>query len=410
MKRLKRFSSWFSLFLLGAALIVVYKTFDNIDIIWSFAGTIIGILSPFVAGFILAFLLYGPSHRLELLLKKAPLSFVDRHARALSVAVVYLVLVALLALLLVFVIPSLVSGIADFIKMIPAYIENAKAMLEEHSQPGGLLEGLELSDKWDALYQDLMSKISGITLEELTSYLQGVISAASTIVNTFMSFIISIYMLLSREALVRALRAVMGLFIPDRIMDTLNDYTHRIFKIFYSYLYGQALDALIIGVILSIGMQILGVPNALLLGLMTGAMNMIPYFGAIIGGAFSILITLLSGGLYKAIFVAIYIVVMQQIDGNILQPRIVGNSIGLKPIYVLLSITIFGGLMGFWGIFLGVPIMAVIQMLIKDLIRYRARKRQGVRPAVADGPPEAAEEEAPPEPPQEKEGGEEGAP
>ena len=120
-------------------------------------------------------------------------------------------------------------------------------------------------------------------------------------------------------------------------------------------------------------------PNALLLGLMTGAMNMIPYFGAIIGGAFSILITLLSGGLYKAIFVAVYIIVMQQIDGNILQPRIVGNSIGLKPIYVLLSITIFGGLMGFWGIFLGVPIMAVIQMLIKDLIRYRARKRQAVR-------------------------------
>lgn len=80
---------------------------------------------------------------------------------------------------------------------------------------------------------------------------------------------------------------------------------------------------------------------------------------------------------------------MQQIDGNILQPRIVGNSIGLKPIYVLLSITVFGGLMGFWGIFLGVPIMAVIQMLLKDLIRYRSQKRRMVRLAV-EGEPAAA--------------------
>ena len=101
MKRFKRFSSWISLFLLGVALIVVYKTFDNLNGIWSFVGTILGILSPFVVGFVLAFLLYGPSHRLELLLQKASLSFVSKHSRALSVAIVYLVLVALLVLLLV---------------------------------------------------------------------------------------------------------------------------------------------------------------------------------------------------------------------------------------------------------------------------------------------------------------------
>ena len=313
----------------------------------------------------------------------------SKHSRALSVAIVYLVLVALLVLLLVFALPPVVMGIFDFIKMIPTYIENARSLLEEYSQPGGMLAGLELNDKWDALYQGLMSKISGITLEDLTSYLQGVISAASTIVNAFMSFIISIYMLLSRESLVRALRAVLGLFLSERAMDTLNSYIHRVFRIFYGYLYGQALDALIIGVILAIGMQIIGVPNGWLLGLMTGTMNMIPYFGAIIGGVFSVLITLLSGSLYQAIFVAIYVVVMQQIDGNILQPRIVGNSIGLKPIYVLLSITVFGGLMGFWGIFLGVPIMAVIQMLLKDLIRYRSQKRRMVRLAV-EGEPAAA--------------------
>ena len=139
MKRFKRFSSWISLFLLGVALIVVYKTFDNLNGIWSFVGTILGILSPFVVGFVLAFLLYGPSHRLELLLQKASLSFVSKHSRALSVAIVYLVLVALLVLLLVFALPPVVMGIFDFIKMIPTYIENARSLLEEYSQPGGML-------------------------------------------------------------------------------------------------------------------------------------------------------------------------------------------------------------------------------------------------------------------------------
>ena len=120
-------------------------------------------------------------------------------------------------------------------------------------------------------------------------------------------------------------------------------------------------------------MRIFGVPNAWMLGMMVGLMNMIPYFGAIIGGIFCVLITLLSAGPTTALLVAIYIVVMQQIDGNLLQPRIVGSSIGLKPIYVLLAITLGGGLFGFWGIFLGVPVMAVVQLLIKDFISYRTR-------------------------------------
>lgn len=110
--------------------------------------------------------------------------------------------------------------------------------------------------------------------------------------------------------------------------------------------------------------------------MMLGLMNMIPYFGAIIGGIICVLVALLSGNVYGAIFVAIYILAMQQIDSNIIQPRIVSNSVGIKAIYVLLAITVGGGFFGFWGIFLGVPVMAMIQMLVKDFIDYRRRREE----------------------------------
>ena len=133
---------------------------------------------------------------------------------------------------------------------------------------------------------------------------------------------------------------------------------------------------------------------------------MIPYFGAIIAGVFCALIDLISDGVWKAVLVAVFILAMQQIDGNILQPRIVSHSIGVRPIYVLLAITVGGGLFGFWGIFLGVPVMATVQMLLNDINAYRNRPRGGSTPLPAGGPsedsggvppePDIPAEEAPP--------------
>ena len=178
-------------------------------------------------------------------------------------------------------------------------------------------------------------------------------------------------MLASREALFRALRAVCGLFMKDKWMDNISRYGHKAGEIFYKYLYSILIDCCVMGVIVSIGLLIFGVPNAVLLGMIVGFLNMIPYFGALAGGVGCVVIALLSGNIYTAIGVGVYILAMQQIDGNVIQPRIVGGGVGIKPIYVLLAITIGGGLFGFWGIVLGVPFMAVALMLLQDFIAYR---------------------------------------
>ena len=123
-------------------------------------------------------------------------------------------------------------------------------------------------------------------------------------------------------------------------------------------------------------------PYAVLLGMLLGLLNMIPYFGAIIGCIGIALVTLLTNGFAAALGVAIFIVVVQQVDANIIQPRVVGGSVGLRPIYVLLAITLFGGLFGFWGIFLGVPLMAIVQMFVKDAIVAK-RSKDEKKPTTA---------------------------
>lgn len=390
MKHFKGLATWLSVFTLGAALIAVYKTFDNMGDIWSFLWRFVDILTPFVIGFALAFLLYAPTRKLESVLKKAKRKIVYSHARMIAIGIVYLCVLILLALIMVFALPALFRGIVDFVKTLPGYYEKAIAFLERFTKEGGLLESFDITEKLNEFYNYLLSYF---TAEKVTAYLMNVISFTTSLLDIFMALIISVYMLASREALIRAVKSVFGLFMKERWIAACSDYGHRIAKIFYGYFYSQVLDACIVGIIITIGLWIIGVPSAPLLGMLVGLMNMIPYFGAIIAGCFCVLITLLSGNVYQAIFVAVYILVMQQIDGNIIQPRIVGNSLGVRPIYVLLAITVGGGFFGFWGIFLGVPCMAVLQMLISNLIAYRHKKRLAAESGdpAAPEPPDVSE-------------------
>ncbi len=371
-ERIKNLTHLLGFFLLGVALIAVYKTFDNLQVIWDFIWRVFDILSPFIIGFGLAFLLFAPAKFLEGKFSKAKPRFINKHARAFSVLLVYLCLFALIAILLTFAIPAIINGIRSLIISLPGYFEQFMQTLDSLTKEGGLLEGMNLTETVNNLYQSYVVPL--LKPENAPTYFKGLMDFTSSLLNVFMALIISVYMLLSRESLVRACKLIASLFIPARAMAVLSKYTHRSCDILYSYLYSQVLDACIVAVIMTVGCFIFRAPVPLVLGFMIGLMNLIPYFGAIIGGVAAVAISLLSGNLYGSIFLAIYIVGMQQLDANIIQPRVVGDTVGIKPIYVLLAITLGGGLLGFWGIFLGVPMIAIVQMLLIDLIRYRRLK------------------------------------
>ncbi|MBQ9964915.1 MAG: AI-2E family transporter [Clostridia bacterium] len=371
MKTNKNFTQWLTLFLLGLALIVVYKAFDSLGWIWAVVVRLFSILTPFVIGFVIAFLLYGPVNRLDTFFKNRKAKFLKKAARPLSVFIVYVLALGLVGGLIYIALPALVSAIADFVANVPMYYANVTGFLKQYMEPGGFLENFDIQGKVNELYAFVQQYL---TVERILSYISSFARVTSSMVDGVLAIIVSVYMLLGRESLVRATKLVLGLVFKPKTMASLSLYGHKTAKIFYNYIYSQFLDALVVGVLATIGFLLARMPNAPVFGMLLGLMNMVPYFGALIGGVVSVLIMLLSGNFYGAVFIAIYIIVMQQIDANIIQPRIIGENVGIRPIYVLLGITVFGGLIGFWGIFLGAPFMAVIQLLVIDYIAYRKGK------------------------------------
>lgn len=400
MKHMKGIATWVTAFIFAVALIVVYKTFDNFSAIWSFVSRLMDIISPFVFGFGLAFLLYAPCSKFESLFKRTQKRFLTKHARGISIAVVYVLLLLLLSLLFSFALPAVFRGIMNFISQLPSYLDTAYQtvmdFVDRFGQNSGWISSADVHEKLMEIQNKLIESVKGITPEMLFGYMQNILSFTSSLFNVLLGFIISVYMLASREALVRSVKSICGLFMKEKWIAMCSEYSHKISKIFYSYFYSTLLDACLIGIIVSIGLWIIGVPNALLLGMMVGLMNIIPYFGAIIGGVICVIIAFLSGNIYSALLTGIYIIVMQQLDGNFIQPRIVGSSVGVRPIYVLLAVTVGGGLFGFWGILLGVPFMAIVQMLLHDLIAYRNARKQN-RFAAAEEPAEDTPAEEPPQ-------------
>ena len=375
----KSLGQWLSLLLLGIALVAVYKMFDSLAAIVGWIGQLFSILTPFVAGFVIAFLLYTPAKRIEEFLLARKAKFWVKGARPLSVAAVYLMAVAVLAAIVgVISIAFRNFNILDFVAAkLPAFISDTVTSVENflatYTKPGGFLENFDISAKIQEIGDAVLSYF---TTDRIMSYVLSVVNFTTSIVDVILSIIVSVYMLLGRESLFRAVRAVCGLIFKPKRVDFLGGYMQKIATIFHNYVYSQLIDAAVVSVLATIGLLLAGLgEKAPALGIMLGFMNMIPYFGAIIGGVICALVALFSNGLYSAIFVGVYILVMQQIDGNILQPRIIGHNVGLKAIYVLLGITVGGGLFGFWGILLGAPCMAVLQMILTEYIAYRNREK-----------------------------------
>lgn len=375
MERKQAIKRWLWYFSIPAAAILLYKLYDNFGEALGVIGKLIGILAPFVGGFVLAFFMYRPSLWIEKALLKCKGKLWPRLARPLALTVTYLLLVGLLALVVYLLVPTLTNSLINLVGALPGYINAAMAQVREWDQAGGWLSTLGLTERLQDLYGYLLEALTRLmTTENILNAIKGVGNVASSIVDVVIAFIVSLYMLGGREHLTAALKNFLSLLLKPRTLTAVSHYGYRSIQIFGNYVYGALLDALCVGVVVSIGLALFRVPYAVLMGMALGLLNIIPYFGAIIGGIGIALVTLLTTNIYTAVGVIIYIIVIQQIDANIIQPRVVGGSVGLRPIYVLLSITLFGGLFGFWGVLLAPPLMAIVQMFVRDATIARNRR------------------------------------
>ena len=393
MGRKQALKKWLWYFTIAAAAILLYKLYDNFGQALDVIGNLFGILAPFVGGMVLAFVLYRPSRWIENGLLDLNGKAWKRIARPLALTITYLLLLSILAGVVLLLIPTFRSGVEELSRTLPNYIAAAQQQLQEWDNSGGWLAEMKISERLNDVYLYLTETVTKmLTIENLSTALKGVGAFGVALLDVFIAFVVSIYMLSGREHLLAAWKNLLGLFFKPKTLSVIGSYGNRSIRIFGNYFYGALLDALCVGIVAGIGLAIFRVPFAPLLGILLGLMNLIPYFGAIIGCIGVALVTLLTTNFYTAIGVTIYLVVIQQLDGNILQPRLVGYSLGLRPFYVLLSVTLFGGLFGFWGIFLAPPIMAIIQMLVRDATIARKAREAAAVEASAPSAEEKTEE------------------
>lgn len=364
----KSWLKWIYWFTFAVAVIIVYKTLDSFNEISNFIHNLFNILMPFVIGVLLAYIFYIPSRKMESIYRKSKLKLISKKSRGLGIFTVYLIVIILCILIVKFVLPNISQSITDLLENLPTYYSNTLETIE-NAPEDSILNKINAEEIIKSLQEINISQIFNI--ETISQYAKGVINIATGIFDFFVAIIVSVYILLERREILNFGKNLISAIFKHKTYKNLGLYFRKTNDIFFKFLSSQLIDSILVGIIISIALLIMKVKYAVLLGFMIGLFNMIPYLGAIIAVVIAVLITLLTGGLAQAIWVTIVVVILQQIDANVINPKITGTSLEISPILVIFSVTIGGAYFGILGMFLAVPICTVIKTFILDYIDYK---------------------------------------
>ncbi|MBQ7574510.1 MAG: AI-2E family transporter [Clostridia bacterium] len=359
-------------FVFACAVIFVYKTFDNLGNIFESIGTVLKAFTPFFIGFVIAYILNMPSKKFAGIFKKSKKAFLNTHSYGIGVACSYVLAIVLVVIAISAVIPALSKNIIEIYNNMPTYVKSIEGYLNDIE----VLKTINLvgEDGLD-IYSTINSMIAKIDISQFGKYAEGVASITSGVLNIFIAIISSIYMLLDKERIVEAVKVFMRTIFKESTANSIIRHAGSINQIFINYIYSRLICCVIIGVASGIALTIIGVKYALLLAIFVGLMDMIPYFGSIISCVVAILVALVTGGLWKAIWSAGVLFVLQQLDGNVLAPKVMGETLEIRPLWIICAVTVGGSLFGFWGMLISVPVVAVIKAIVSEYWGDFAEKR-----------------------------------
>lgn len=377
----KHRTKWLYWFIFAIAVIAVYKTVDSLGYIIDFIKGFFNIIAPFFAGGLIAYLFYIPARGVERLVRKSKTKIIRKKARVISIAIVYVIALLLLIITVQVILPVVWSSVSDLANNLQVYYSSAIYKLN-NLPDDSIFKSDILTQAIDGLRNiDLANYLK---FQDLTQYAKGILSVAGGIFDVFVALVVSIYLLAERNEIRNFIRKLAVAIFNKKAFDNLGKYFNSTNQIFFKFIVSQFLDAIVVGILLTIAFSIMGIKYAPLLGFIIGLFNMIPYFGAIIGVALSALITLISGGLPQTIWMVIVAIILQQIDANIINPKILGNSLKISPLIVIAAVTIGGAYFGVLGMFLAVPIAAALKIIVIDLINFRLeQKKEAVKRDVA---------------------------
>jgi predicted PurR-regulated permease PerM len=361
---------------------------------------LVDILQPFFIGSVLAYLLAPLCNAYEKALTKVlpEKKWKQKAAAGLSVTFSSLTALIIVAILLCLIVPSTVNSLFSLIMSIPEFVMNFIAWTNDKLTDYPEIKKY-LMNLFDTVYDKFDSWTQLQLLPSMQTLINGVGSSISLIfnfvLNLVVGFIVAIYLLSSRKTFARQAKMLLYAVFRPKAADLIYGEVKYADKMFSGFLRGKVLDSAIVGVICFVVLKILNYPDAMLISVIVGVTNIIPFFGPFIGAVPSVLLLLVVDP-KKCIYFIIFIIILQQIDGNIIGPKCMGSSTNLSPFWILFSILLFGGLFGFVGMIIAVPLFAVIYDIIKKLVYYNLDKHGKREFTEAEKPVEPVA----PEPPQ----------
>lgn len=359
---------------------LIFAGFQNLSLVFEGVKKVIGVFSPVIAALCIAFVLNIPLTAFETKVfkfwDKSKNKFVLKLKRPVCLLLTYILALGIVSLLILVIIPDIALTITHLAEKMPGFMLDAKNWLDDLLNRFNI-EQTNIPDitiNWKSAANTIVTWLSGSSGKLVDSAVNITTSVFAGIFDTVFSIVISIYILASKEKIGRFIKSALGAFLNNKTNSFINHVAEKTNESFSRFIGGQLLESVILGTLCFIGMAIFGFPNALIISVLVCVTALVPIVGTTIGAVIGFLLIVITNPI-KAIFFIIFFIVLQQIEGNFIYPKVVGKAVGLPGVLVVSAVLVGGNIGGVLGALIGVPTVAVIYTLLKEMIDFLNSKK-----------------------------------
>lgn len=363
-------------FLMGLALLFVAYLFLNSKSIFTGFGVLLGILAPFILGGVIAFIMKIPLNFLERkVFSKIKNEKFQKHKRTISIAISFIFIILVFFLITAIIVPQLINSFDGLRKSLPSFLQMAIDKTREIPYLNNYSD--KLQSEYDNLsWNEIFNRIKGFVTssDNSSQILNGALSTASSILGGLVSFMLalitSIYILADKERLGYQATRICYSFFNNKVANKIIHVAHLLHENFFGFIRGQLTVSTVIGIATFVASFVLRIPNAATLGVIVGVTDLIPIIGPFLGGAMCFIMIVIEDST-KALIFLVLVVILQQLESNLVYPKIVGDKVGLPSLWTLVAITVGGSLFGVVGMWAFIPLASTLYELMREYTKYK---------------------------------------